>query len=102
LLIGMARPELLDRRPGWPAVMRLEPLPDEEAGALVGDAVPADVRLRIIHAAGGNPLFLTEMAALSDAGGEEVEVPATLRALLAARLDQLDESERKVLECGAV
>jgi class 3 adenylate cyclase len=98
LLICMARPELLDRRPGWPAVLRLEPLPEDEAGALVGDAVPDEVRERILRASGGNPLFLTEMAAL----GEDAEVPATLRALLVARLDQLDESERRVLERGAV
>src|SRR4029077_19431410 len=57
---------------------------------------------QIVRASGGNPLFLTEIAALSDADGEEVEVPPTLRALLAARLDQLDEPERRVLERGAV
>jgi class 3 adenylate cyclase/tetratricopeptide (TPR) repeat protein len=100
LLLCMARPELLDRRPGWPAVLRLEPLPEAEADALVGDAVPDELRQRIVRASGGNPLFLTEMAALSE--GEEVEVPATLRAVLAARLDQLDEPERRVLERGAV
>jgi class 3 adenylate cyclase len=98
LLICMARPELLDRRPGWPAVLRLEPLQEDEAASLVGDTVSDDVRERIVRASGGNPLFLTEMAAL----GEDAEVPATLRALLAARLDQLDEPERRVLERGAV
>ena len=60
------------------------------------------MRERIVRAAGGNPLFLTEMVALSGEGGGEVEVPATLRALLAARLDQLDGPERRVLERGAV
>jgi tetratricopeptide (TPR) repeat protein len=102
LLVCMGRPELLDRRPTWPATLRLEPLPAEEAGALVGDAVPDEVRERIVRAAGGNPLFLTEMVALSGEGGGEVEVPPTLRALLTARLDQLDEPERSVLERGAV
>jgi tetratricopeptide (TPR) repeat protein len=102
LLLCMARLELLDRRPGWPGVLRLEPLPEDEAGALVGDAVPDEVRQRIVHASGGNPLFLTEMAALSDVDGGEVEVPATLRAVLTARLDQLDEPERRILERGAV
>jgi len=102
LLVCLARPELLDRRPGWPAVLRLEPLPENEAGALVGSAVPDELRERIVRASGGNPLFLTEMAALSDADGGEIEVPATLRALLVARLDQLDEAERSVLERGAV
>jgi class 3 adenylate cyclase len=102
LLLCMARPELLDRRPGWPAVLRVDPLPEDEAGALVGDDVPVGVRQRIIRASGGNPLFLTEMVALSEEGDGEIEVPPTLQALLAARLDQLDEPERRVLERGAV
>jgi class 3 adenylate cyclase/tetratricopeptide (TPR) repeat protein len=102
LLVCMARPELLDRRPRWLAPLRLNPLPEEEARTLVGDSVPDEVRGRIVRASGGNPLFLTEMVALRDEGDSEVEVPPTLRALLAARLDQLDETERRVLECGAV
>jgi hypothetical protein len=101
LVVCMARPELLDRRPGWPATLRLEPLPAKEAGELVGDAVPESVRRRIVQASGGNPLFVTEMVALAGEDGD-VEIPATLRALLAARLDQLDAAERKVLERGAV
>src|SRR5439155_8822088 len=102
LLVCMARPELLDRRPGWPAILRLEPLPDEEAVPLVGDPVPDELRQRIGPASGGNPLFRTAMVALSDVDGGEVEIPPTLRALLAARLDQLEESERRVLERGAI
>ena len=102
LLLCMARPELLDRRSGWPATLRLEPLREEEARALVGEAVSDEVRQRVVRASGGNPLFLTEMVALSDQSVGEVEVPPTLRALIAARLDQLDEPERKVLERGAV
>ncbi|WP_409161763.1 hypothetical protein, partial [Pectobacterium sp. B2J-2] len=53
------------------------------------------------RAAGGNPLFISEMLALA-AGNGDVDVPPTLKALLAARLDQIDEAERKVLERGAV
>ena len=102
LLMCMARPELLDRRPRWSATLRLEPLPEDEAGALVADSVPEEVRQQIVRASGGNPLFLTEMVALSGEGGGKIEVPATLRALLAARLDQLDELERQVLERGSV
>ena len=59
------------------------------------------LRERIAHAAGGNPLFISEMLAMA-AENAEVEVPPTLKALLAARLDQLDEPERRVLERGSV
>ena len=101
LLLCMARPELVERRPSWPAALRLEPLPAEHAEALIGDEVSGELRERIARAAGGNPLFISEMLAMA-AGNVEVEVPPTLKALLAARLDQLDEAERKVLERGAV
>ena len=90
LLLCMARPELVERRPGWPGTLRLEPLPAEQADALIGDAVSGELRERIARAAGGNPLFISEMLAMA-AGNAEVEVPPTLKALLAARLDQLDE-----------
>ena len=39
---------------------------------------------------------------MTQEAGDEVEVPASLKALLAARLDQLDPAERRVLECGSV
>ena len=101
LLLCMARPELLERRPAWPGVMRLEPLSTEEADALISDEVSDELRGRIAHAAGGNPLFISEMLAMARER-DDVEVPPTLKALLAARLDQLDEPERRVLERGSV
>jgi tetratricopeptide (TPR) repeat protein len=101
LLLCMARPELLDRRPAWPGVMRLQALTADEADALIRDEVPGDLRERIARAGGGNPLFISEMLAMAREGAD-VEVPPTLRALLAARLDQLDEPERRVLERGSV
>jgi hypothetical protein len=90
LLLCMARPELVEVRPTWPATLRLEPLPPEQAEALIGETVSGEMRERIAHVAGGNPLFISEMLAMA-AGKEEVEVPPTLKALLAARLDQLDD-----------
>ena len=39
---------------------------------------------------------------MQESGGGEVTVPPTIQALLAARLDQLDASERDVLERGSV
>ena len=101
LILAMARPELAERRPGWPGMVRLEPLPAEQADALIGDAVSDELRERIARAAGGNPLFISEMLAMA-AEDAHVDVPPTLRALLAARLDQLDEAERRVLERGSV
>ena len=97
----MARPEVLERRAAWPGVLRLEPLSDDEADELIRDEVPATLRDRIAHAAGGNPLFISEMLEVARHRAD-VEVPPTLKALLAARLDQLDEPERHVLGRGSV
>jgi hypothetical protein len=100
LLVCIARPELTARRGEWPVSLRLEPLSEEAAAELVGGAA-RELRARIMAAAGGNPLFLTEMIAMA-AEIDDVEVPPTLRALLAARLDQLDPPERRVLESGSI
>ena len=108
LLLCMARQELLDRRSGWGGVARLQPLSADEAHALmearIGEReLGAGVRERILRAAGGNSLFVEEMAAMVQAAGDgEVEVPPTLQALLTARLDQLDSPGRSVLERGSV
>ena len=102
LVVCIARPELLERRPSWPVTVRLEPLSSEDAASLIGTAVAEELRARIAAAAGGNPLFIGEMLAMADEAGAEVEVPPSLRSLLAARLDQLDAGERRVLERGAV
>ena len=102
LLVCIARPELLERRPSWPLAVRLEPLSPEDAASLIGTAVQEELRVRIAAAAGGNPLFIGEMLAMAAEAGAGVEVPPSLRSLLAARLDQLDTAERRVLERGAV
>ena len=114
LLLCMARPELLDRRPNWgggklnATTVLLEPLAADDAEALVGAllagaAVGDGLRARILEAAEGNPLFVLEMAGLvRDSPGAAVSVPPMIQALLAARLDQLDPTERGVLERGSV
>jgi len=107
----MARPELLDRRPAWAGgklnatTVLLEPLDAAETDALLDSlgGVDDELRGRIRDAAEGNPLFVEEMLALvHGSGGAMVEVPPTIQALLAARLDQLDPAERSVLERGSV
>jgi class 3 adenylate cyclase/tetratricopeptide (TPR) repeat protein len=111
LLLCMARPELLERRPSWgggklnATTVLLEPLDAAQTEQLIAElgGVGEELRERILQVAEGNPLFLEEMLALvRDSGGAEVEVPPTIHALLAARLDQLDPAERSVLEHGSV
>ena len=102
LLLCLARPELTDRRPEWPVALRLRPLPDEEVGELLPDTLPPELRQKITRAAGGNPLFVTEMVAMASESDNDVVVPPTLQALMAARLDHLPGPERSVLELGAV
>jgi class 3 adenylate cyclase len=111
LLLCMARPELLERRPSWgggklnATTVLLEPLDAAETERLITElgGVDEDLRERILQVAEGNPLFLEEVLGLvRDSGGAEVEVPPTIQALLAARLDQLDPAERSVLERGSV
>ncbi len=102
LLVCMSRPELIERRAAWPVQLRLEPLTAEDVESLIPPRIGEAVRGQISRAAGGNPLFVGEMLAMAGEDGGEVVVPPTLQALLAARLDQLDDAERAVLECGAV
>ena len=102
LVVCIARPELLERRPSWPVAVGLEPLGSEDAASLIGTALAEELRAKIAVAAGGNPLFIGEMLAMTAEAGAGVEVPPSLRLLLAARLDQLDAGERRVLERGAV
>ena len=102
LLLCLARPELSERRPAWLVTLRLEPLGDDDVEKLIGERVSAGAREKITRAAGGNPLFVQEMLAMAGEARGEVTVPPTLWALLAARLDQLDGTERGVLERGAV
>jgi class 3 adenylate cyclase len=107
-LLCLSRPELLDRRPGWGGILRLAPLADADAERLIdarlaGRALEHQSRLQILAAAGGNPLFVEEMAAmLLESATDVVSVPPSIQALLAARLEQLDPAERIVLERAAV
>jgi class 3 adenylate cyclase len=102
LLLCMARPGLGEHRPTWPVTLRLEPLRNEDVDELIPERITGKLREKIARAAGGNPLFIEEMLAMARETDGEVIVPPTLRALLAARLDQLDTAERRMLERGAI
>jgi class 3 adenylate cyclase len=114
LLVCIARPELLDRRSTWAGgklnatTVLLEPLTPDETDELIerllgGAELDETLLGRIREAAEGNPLFVEQMLAMvAQSPTGDVVVPPTIQALLAARLDQLDPSERGVLERGSV
>jgi class 3 adenylate cyclase/tetratricopeptide (TPR) repeat protein len=102
LLVCIARLEFTERRPHWPIALRLEPLPEADVDDLIPKTLAADLRRKIKRASGGNPLFVTEMVELASTGKGAVAVPPSLRALLTARLDQLEGAERFLLERAAI
>jgi DNA-binding SARP family transcriptional activator len=114
LLLCLARPDLLEQRPGWAAgaapaiVIELGPLGDDDATALLRSVVgasPESPPERLLEAAAGNPLFLEQLAAsLGEQrwGENGPPLPATIQALLAARLELLGPGERAVLWRAAV
>jgi class 3 adenylate cyclase/tetratricopeptide (TPR) repeat protein len=103
LVLLTARPDLLEKRPEWPVALRLEPLVEEEARRLLaGSPLAAEQEEAVVRAAGGNPLFLEELAAFLREEPELGQIPPTLSALLSARLDRLPENHRQAAERGSV
>lgn len=126
LLVCLARPELLERRPGWgggkrnATTLMLEPLSPEAAEhlveALLGGEVPPTLRPALGRAE-GNPFFLEELLRMwvdggalrrRDGGWEVtaaatgVPLPDTVHSLVAARIDRLPAEEKQVLQDAAV
>jgi predicted ATPase/class 3 adenylate cyclase len=113
LLLCLARPELLEQRAAWAAprtmMITLEPLADAEARGLLhnlphGADLPSALEDRILDRAAGNPLFVEQMLALAreEHAADELTVPPTIQALLAARIDRLTQPERAIVERAAV
>ena len=111
LLLCLARPELLEARPGWAApqqgrsVLEVEPLREQQAEELVGllgtDRLDEQARRRIVETGEGNPLFLEQLVAVQ-ASSEPVTLPSTVQAVLAARIDRLEPGERVLLSRASV
>ena len=127
LCVACARPDLIERRPGWadgavqPSLV-LENLPAEVgarllAGLLPGAHLSDAIRMRLEEAAEGNPLFAEELVGMlvddglvrpeggvwvATASLEAVRIPPTINALLGARLDRLAPDVRAVAERASV
>jgi class 3 adenylate cyclase/tetratricopeptide (TPR) repeat protein len=115
LVVATARPELLERRPGWGSAgvsVRLEPLGDADttellAALLAHHGLPATVEPGLLARVGGNPLFAEEyVRMLRDHGGlaavHRAAPPTGVHAIVAARLDALPPDEKAVLRDAAV
>jgi tetratricopeptide (TPR) repeat protein len=125
-VLTLSRPDIVERRPNWGAGRRnftsiyLEPLSQSAMHELVTGLVPGlpdDVCDRILARSEGVPLYAVEtVRMLIDRGllvrsGDRYEpigpigaldIPETLQALIAARLDGLSPSERRLLQEAAV
>jgi predicted ATPase/class 3 adenylate cyclase len=115
LLLCLARPELLDIRPGWgggrvrATAIELEPLGATDSETLIealldDQELPDTARIALFEKTEGNPLFVEEtIRMLSEANGARVDrIPDTLQALIAARIDHLPPGEKSVLQRAAV
>ncbi|MFL5675942.1 MAG: ATP-binding protein, partial [Chloroflexota bacterium] len=126
LIVTLARPELLERRAGWGAgrrnfvALHLDPLSDDAVGEMLGGLIaglPDSAALTIIRRADGIPLYAVETVRmlvaddrLAERDGHyvpvgdlaQLAVPETLQALIAARLDALDPTDRALLQNAAV
>jgi class 3 adenylate cyclase/tetratricopeptide (TPR) repeat protein len=126
LIVTLSRPELMDRRPSWGAGLRnftslhLEPLSASAMSELLNGFVrglPAEVSDRVLERAEGVPLYAVEtIRMLVDRGvivqvddGYQVqaelgplEIPETLHALIASRLDSLTPRQRALLQDAGI
>ena len=125
-VLALARPELGERHPGWGSSIRnsttlsVEPLSDESMEELLDGFVPGlpeDIRRQVLERAEGVPLYAVEtVRMLLDRGLLErqgrqyrptgtiaaLEIPETLHALVAARLDALTDEERRLVQDASV
>jgi predicted ATPase/class 3 adenylate cyclase len=112
LFVALARPELLTERPTWggglPAytALPLDPLTEDSsrdlAEQLLAVSGVSDGAQAVVENAEGNPLFIEELAASIAERSSADELPTSVRAIIAARLDSLPADERSVLVDASV
>ena len=116
MIMCLARPELLDIRSDWgggrvrATAVELEPLGAADSEVLIealaeDGAISATTKRALLDKTGGNPLFLEEvMLNVAECGEERAakEIPDTVQALIAARIDRLDGVSKAVLQRASV
>jgi class 3 adenylate cyclase len=115
LLLGSARPELLERRPSWGGgkpnalTLSLAPLSDQDTARLISSLtgsplLEAGQQAALLARAGGNPLYAEQyLQMLAERGaGSELPVPDSVQAIIGARLDLLAPADKRLLQDAAV
>jgi class 3 adenylate cyclase/tetratricopeptide (TPR) repeat protein len=114
LIVATARPELLDRRPGWGGGKRnaftlsIGALTDEETAVLLQRlldraVLDADAQQAVLQRAEGNPLYAEEYARmLAEREDGDLPLPETVQGLIAARIDALAPEEKTLLQDASV
>jgi class 3 adenylate cyclase len=113
LVVASARPELLERRPGWGGGKRnattisLAPLAGDDTARLIAalldtSVLPAETQASLLQRAGGNPLYAEEFTRMLAERGATEALPETLQGIIAARLDMLAPEDKALLQQAAV
>ena len=115
LLVGSARPELLERRPSWGGgkpnalTLSLAPLSDQDTARLISSltgrpVLEAGQQAVLLARAGGNPLYAEQyLQMLAERGaGSELPVPDSVQAIIGARLDLLAPADKRLVQDAAV
>ncbi len=114
LVVCTARPELLERRPGWAGgkpnalTLSISPLSADDTARLLANlldraVMPAETQASLLLKAGGNPLYAEQFARLyAECGRDVASVPENVQGIIAARLDSLPAEEKQLLQDAAV
>jgi class 3 adenylate cyclase/tetratricopeptide (TPR) repeat protein len=125
LVLGSARHEIAERHADWsashePMLINLQPLNESDAGQIVEEllgSLEGSVRRRIAEAAEGNPLYVEQIVSMlvetgaiergvegwiARQGSDQLQIPPTVQALVASRLDALNSEERAVVDPASV